>query len=260
MSWPLEMLIGRHDLCVFALVLSRLAGLVIGAPMLVGLRVPWTVRALVVISLALVIAPTQVGALAESPPSVMALALLVGAELLVGLLLGLGVSVTIAGLQLAGSIVSQLSGMSLAEAFDPCFESDVPLLAQFLTVLAIALFLLMGGHRLMIDGLLESFAAMPPGGAVVDARMIEVLLSAVGDGFALAVRAAAPAVAALLVASLTLGALSRALPQLSTMALGFGLNVFAALGGLWLSLGTIAYLFEEQVRTVLENILDVVGA
>jgi flagellar biosynthetic protein FliR len=250
------MLIGRHDLCVFALVLARLAGLLIGAPMLIGLRVPLTVRALVVIALALVIAPTQVAALPESPPNLMALALLVGAELLVGLVLGLGVTVTIAGLQLAGSIVGQLSGMSLAEAFDPCFETEVPLLAQFLTVLAIALFLLMGGHRLVIDGLLQSFAAMPPGEAVVDARMIEALMTAVGDGFALAVRAAAPAVAALLVASVTLGALSRALPQLSTMALGFGLNVFAALGGLWLSLGTIAYLFEEQLQAVLETMVS----
>ena len=49
---------------------------------------------------------------------------------MVGLLLGLGISIVIAGLQLAGYMIGQLSGMSLAEVFNPDFEASVPLISS----------------------------------------------------------------------------------------------------------------------------------
>ncbi len=256
MAWPFEMLVARHELLIFALVLGRVAGLTIGAPLLTGISVPLSLRAILTATLALVLVPTQVAATLTPPTNVLALAEMLGRELLVGLALGLAASITIAAVQMAGAIVGQLSGMSLAEAFDPCFETEVPVLAQFMTVTAIALFMLLGGQRLLIEGLLDSFAHMPPGLAAVGADVAEAVITVFGDGFTLAARAAAPAVASLLIASLTLAAIGRALPQLTAWALGFGLNTMAALGGLWLSLGTIAFVFDEQLRSAVALLLD----
>ena len=45
------------------------------------------------------------------------------AEALVGLTLGLGVLVLFSGMQVAGQIISQMSGMQLADVFDPGFDS-----------------------------------------------------------------------------------------------------------------------------------------
>ena len=58
-------------------------------------------------------------------------------------------------------------------------------------------------------------------------------MTLVSQSFSLGIRAAAPAVTALLLATLILGLVGRTLPQLNVLSLGFGLNAllaFAALG------------------------------
>ena len=53
----------------------------------------------------------------------------------------------------------------------------------------------------------------------------------------LGIRAAAPAVTALLLASLILGLVGRTLPQLNVLSMGFGLNAMLAFAALGLTLG-----------------------
>ena len=58
-------------------------------------------------------------------------------------------------------------------------------------------------------------------------------MTLVSQSFSLGIRAAAPAVTALLLATLILGLVGRTLPQLNVLSLGFGLNAmlaFAVLG------------------------------
>jgi flagellar biosynthetic protein FliR len=61
----------------------------------------------------------------------------------------------------------------------------------------------------------------------------------------------------LLLATLILGTLSRTLPQLNVMALGFGLNALVALGILSVSLGAMVWIFQDQVDPMLRTTLDV---
>jgi len=84
----------------------------------------------------------------------------------------------------------------------------------------------------------------------------EAMTSLLTQSFVLGVRAAAPAMVALLLATLVLGLVSRTLPQLNVMALGFGFNVLATLGALSISLGAAAWAFQDQVEPVLETVLD----
>ena len=54
-------------------------------------------------------------------------------------------------------------------------------------------------------------------------------MSLVSESFLLAVRAAAPAMIALLLATLVLGLIGRTLPQLNILVLGFGINSLVVL-------------------------------
>ena len=76
------------------------------------------------------------------------------------------------------------------------------------------------------------------------------------ESFSLAVRGAAPAMVALLLATVVLGLISRTLPQLNILAIGFGLNAMATFLVLAVSLGTIAWLFQEQLDPAVEAIVD----
>src|SRR5262245_28446277 len=108
---PLEtFLISRF--MVFALVLSRTSTLLMTAPIFGSQAVPRRVRALLAITMSLLVTPVFINV--SLPPIVNTLEFgrLIANEALVGLLLGLGINILFAGIQVAGQIISQMSGLS----------------------------------------------------------------------------------------------------------------------------------------------------
>ena len=61
---------------------------------------------------------------------------------------------------------------------------------------------------------------------------------------------------ALLLSTLVLGLISRTLPQLNIIAIGFGLNSLVVLGGLSMGIGAIAWVFQEQIQTTLDLLVE----
>jgi flagellar biosynthetic protein FliR len=161
--------------------------------------------------------------------------------------------------QLAGQIIGQMSGMTFADLYSPGFDANVPLISQLLYMIALAIFLLAGGHRLAMEGLLETFRALPPGSVSVSASLSECVVTLLAQSFSLGIRVAAPATAALLLASLVLGIISRTLPQLNVMALGFGLNAITTFGILSASLAGMAWLFEDEIEPAITAALRALG-
>ena len=51
--------------------------------------------------------------------------------------------------------------MSLAEVLNPDLDTDVPMMSQLLNMFALAIFVTIGGHRLVLGGLMDTFVAMP---------------------------------------------------------------------------------------------------
>ena len=61
-------------------------------------------------------------------------------------------------------------------------------------------------------------------------------------------------VVALLMSALIMGLISRTLPQLNIIAVGFSFNTMIALVSLMLSLGAIVWIFQEQAGAALETL------
>lgn len=240
---------------LFTLVLTRVSGLVMTAPIYGSQEVPMRIRALLAFSLAVLIAPLHMGAQVTWPDNVPQYLALILGEVLIGMVLGIGILVLFSGVQLAGQLISQTSGMALGEVFNPGLDSEIPLFSQLLHLFALAVFVLIGGHRLVMEGLLGTFVTLPLGSGV-PTSIVHSLTTLMMHSFDLAVRAAAPATAALLLATLVLGLISRTLPQLNVMALGFGLNSFVTFGALALGMGGIAWAFQEQLGPTLELLLE----
>lgn len=254
MDWLIELAWGHF----FALVLTlaRISGLVILAPVYGGNEVPAQVRALLAFVLALLVAPLHAGAVPAMPDTLAALGLTVGSELLIGLTLGFGVMAVLSGVQLAGSVLGQASGLSIAEAFNPALDASVPLFSQVLHLFALAIFLTIGGHRLVMEGLLQTFAAIPLGESGMHVDVFDLAVVVLSQSFELGIRIAAPTAAALLLATLVLGLISRTMPQLNVMALGFGLNALVLLAVFGLALAGSAGVFESEFEPMLQGVLE----
>lgn len=205
--------------------------------------------------LALLIAPTQWNANAALPGNQAAIAAALGGELLIGLLLGLSVAILLAGVQVAGQVIGQMSGLSLADVFNPGVDGEMSVVADLLYIVALAIFLIIGGQRLLIGALMETYMAVPLGHATLPASLGTLMPNLLSQSFSLAVRAAAPAMIALLLSSVVLGLVSRTLPQLNILSLGLGLNALVMLAVLGLSIGAIAWLLQEQLDPALTTVV-----
>jgi len=95
----------------------------------------------------------------------------------------------------------------------------------FYLQMAVVVYLIVGGHRALIGACLDTFRTLPllgnRGLVPVD---LEVLLQALALGTELALRVAAPALLALCLVNVALGFVSRTMPQLNIIAVGFSLK------------------------------------
>jgi flagellar biosynthetic protein FliR len=244
---------------VFTLVLARTGALVATAPVFGSQALPRRIRALLAVTMSLLVTPVYLNSSLPPIRHTLELGHLFVNEVLVGLLLGLGINILFAGIQVAGQIVSQMSGLSLADVFNPAFEEDVSVFSQLFYFLTLAVFVAVGGHRIVTEALLETFAWVPPGHAALGETYLDVLVGILTQSFELGIRAAAPLLTALLVSNLVLGLISRTLPQINVIAIGFGLNSLLALGMLFLSIGGVAWTFQEPTIDVMQRLGDAVA-
>ncbi len=241
---------------IFTLVLARVSGLVMTAPIYGTTDIPMQVRGLLAVALAVLVTPTQCAVPQADPGSIVNYLVMAGGELMVGAALGLGIVVLLSGIQVAGQIIGQMSGMSLADVFNPGFDDQVPVFSQLLYYVTLAIFVILGGHRRLMDGLLGTFATFPPGQLRVPDTIGETVASLLTQSFVLGIRAAAPAMVALLLTTLVLGFISRTLPQLNILAFGFSLSALVTFCTLAISLGTMAWIFQQQIEPALDIVLD----
>jgi flagellar biosynthetic protein FliR len=244
---------------VFTFVLARTGALVMTAPIFGSLALPRRIRGMLAVALALLVTPIYVGGYSEPVAGLAEFARLLAGEALVGLLLGLGISVLLSGVQVAGQVVSQMSGLSLADVFNPGFEEDASVFSQLFYFVTLAVFVAVGGHRILTEALLDTFAWAPPGRAALGDNFLDVLVAIISQSFVLGIRAAAPIMIALLLATLVLGLISRTLPQINIIAVGFGVNALLTLGLLFLCLGVVAWTFQEPATHAVRELQGAVG-
>lgn len=239
---------------IFVLVLTRVGSLLMTLPVLGTATVPLQIRALLAISLSLLVAPLHWGVPMPPVENLPDLAVLLAREALLGLALGLAVMILLSGMQLAGQVISQMSGLSLAEVVNPNFETSVPIFSQIMEMLALAIFFLVGGHREVIHALMGSFEWMPPGNGQLPSTLAETLTIVATHSFEIGLRASAPVMVAMLLAILIVALISRTIPQLNAVAVGLNFNSLIVLGVFAFCLGSAGWVFQEELSGVIEQV------
>ena len=242
---------------IFVLVLTRVGALVAALPFVGSQTVPMQVRALLAVALAVVITPLHWGLSPPQPANLVDFAVIIGREALLGLALGSAIMILLSGMQLAGQVISQMSGMSLSDVVNPTFDTQVPLFSHLLELVALAMFFLLGGDRQVMAALLSSFEWMPPGSGKLPPGLTDALSLVAAHSFDTGLRAAAPIMVAMLLAILIVGLISRTLPQLNAIVIGMNFNALVVLAMLGLTLGSAAWVFQGATDDVTALIIDV---
>ncbi len=247
---PTELVTTYLALPRFGLVAARIAGLIMFIPLISTLAIPVNVRALLVLTLAVLLTPL-VAPPAQAPDTPLGLTLALAGELLVGILIGLTAIVVFTGLQLGALLVAQEAGLASAQIVDPTSEEQESVLGVLYVQLGLVIYVVIGGHRALVTACLDTFQHVPLLSHELGAgHAIELLLLALQVGTALALQVAAPALVAMLLVNLALGFVSRTMPQLNLLATAFTFKSLVALLMLAVALPTAADAFIHGLEQV----------
>jgi flagellar biosynthetic protein FliR len=114
--------------------------------------------------------------------------------------------------------------------------------------------LLMGGHRILLGVLMDSFVSLPAGRVHFQESMLELLWSQLTAGTSAGVRVAAPVIATLLLSNMLTGLISRTLPQINVLAIGLSLNALAMLVVLALTIGSVGLICRDELLGLVQRI------
>lgn len=244
----------------FSLVLSRLAGIFIAAPMLGGTAIPARVKSLLSLMTAAAVYPAVAGRLVvPAALDLPGLAPIYASELAIGFVMGTLASIPMMGMEMAGTLIGQQMGFGLAKVYNPEVEFDSDILGRLLFYLAFGAFLALGGLEMMFTVLARSFEHAPIGALVASRAPVDELVAVLTSGVELAMRVSAPALGIVLLLLLAFGVVGKTMPQINVMSEGFAVKIVGGLAVLAGSIYAIEIAAGEEVRRVMGVIAGWVG-
>lgn len=228
-------------------VMVRVGAAFVAAPVFSNVSVPLTVRVALSGAIAvLVLGTTPV----QVPQSVFALAtfVAVAAEALVGLALGFVLQVAFAAPLVAGEIIGGSMGIGFANMIDPNSGRSSPAIGQFLSILLTLLFLSVDGHLVLVDLVVRSYRALPPGASWLAADQLREIALFGGYAFLAGLLLALPVGFLLLCLNLVMGMVSRSAPSLNLFAVGLPVSLAVGVVSLAIALPAMGDYMQVIIR------------
>ena len=153
-------------------------------------------------------------------------------QVIVGVAIGLAVRIVFASVELAGELIGLQMGLNFAGFFDPTTNAQSSTVGRFFGNTTMLLFVVMGGHLMLLQAVIASFNTFPVGASAFESvnRMQLHELGAVVFRYGLWI--ALPMIGMLIFINIVLGFVSRIAPQMNAFAIGFPLTLSAGLVGI----------------------------
>ena len=207
LDWP-------HFLAAMVLVMVRISGLMVFAPVFSSDAIPARVKVVFVLAVSFLLAP-MVSALPLAHAELGVMSVL--GELAVGFVFGLGLSLLNEILLFAGQLLGFQFSFSLVNLLDPDSPIQTPLLGQMFTLLGTLVLIGAGLDRTILLALVRSFRDAPVGDVFFDGHAGLALVTAMSGVFFAGLQLAAPVMAATLLAEVVISVLGKLSPQLPVM-------------------------------------------
>jgi flagellar biosynthetic protein FliR len=153
-------------------------------------------------------------------------------QVLIGLAIGLAVRIVFSAVELAGELVGLQMGLNFAGFFDPATGAQTSTVGRFFGNTTMLLFVVMGGHLMLMQAVVASFGTFPIGGGALDAVNTMRLHELGSVVFRYGLWIALPLVGMLIFINMVLGIVSRIAPQMNAFAIGFPVTLSAGLVGI----------------------------
>ncbi len=239
------------------LVAVRLGGLALFSPILSSAAVPVRVRVALSFLVAAAAYPSlsaQGAVVVPAGLDMLALAGIVAREAAVGALLGWLATLPLMLAQYAGQLIGTQLGLGFAEVYDPNTDASAEVIGQILTWLALAAFLILGGHAWLFLAVLRTFDYVPIAGFSVDADLLNLVGGILLATMEVSLRLCLPVLALVFLESLALGFMAKTTPQINILSLGFPIRILAGISIIALGLHVTGGVLMEELHGVLDAV------
>jgi len=185
------------------------------------------------------------------------LILIIIKELLIGIMIGVIGRFLFVGVQFGGQIIGFQMGFGVVNVLDPQTNSQVSIIAQFQNIVMVLIFLSIGGHRLIIQSLVQCIQVVPIGSFVIPNESYIFLVKLFSQIFIIALKIIAPVFVTLLITHVVMGIIARLVPQINILIVGFPIQIAAGLIVIIFSMTYFYSVFEIITKDFFNNILTI---
>jgi len=255
---PVQLIHILLALPAFMLVTSRISGLMLTAPIFASRAIPRRIKVGFVIAVSAMLFPL-VGTTTATEVSFASAVTGIFAELMIGATIGLALSMVASGMEYTGLISGQQAGMALGQVFNPNLNQQTTVVGQIYNIVFFMMFLMVGGHRATMSALLDTFDVIPLLSFGMHGSIIILLSQILTGAMVLATRLSGPVLIAIFLLTLTMGFVSRTMPQMNVLSIGFNLRALVMLGVAGATITFTQDLLLSSVTNTMDNIRNYLG-
>lgn len=181
------------------------------------------------------------------PITVPSIILAILSELFFGLAIGTILQIAFNAITFAGGQISFMMGFSMASAIDPQSGISMPIISQFLSLMALMVIFSIDMHHwmlLFIDGSLQN---IPLGGFIMSEDFFNYVIKAMSNMFLVGFMIAFPITALSWLADVIFGMLMKTMPQFNLLVIGFPIKIIVSFVVLIATFGTIMLILKGQM-------------
>ncbi len=234
----------------FMLVVARLSGLFLIAPVFSSPMIPPRIKLMALLALAATLTPIVATAAPTVPTGILPLLIAMATESIIGFALGFSVAIVFSAVQVGASLIDTSIGFSMANIIDPLNNAQASVLGSFYSLVATLAFLAVNGHHWLLAGFKRSYDTIALGATPDIEQMMSNLFLTFGSLFAMAFQIAAPVLITLLLVDVVLGIVARVVPQMNVFFVGIPLKIGVGLIAVIIGLPTFTGFLERRVSDV----------
>jgi len=191
--------------------------------------IPVLCKAGLTLIISIILFPVISNKMVDFPDTLLGMAQLIGAEFIIGMVLGLLVQMFFEAVRIMGQLVGFQTGFAIANIIDPQSGIQVSIFANIAYFVATVLFLILNGHHIVLNAMRESFEIVKVGSLSLNGQIFREIMQVSGDMFVIAIKIGSPAIAVLLFTKIAFGLIVKLIPQMNIMIVAFPVQIVIGL-------------------------------
>ena len=231
----------------FILLFVRFSSLFMAVPIFSHANIPMSLKAAMAFFFTIIfydsLPPLQI------PTDSLTMTVAILGEMLFGLVVGIILQLAYHVITFAGGQISFMMGFSLASAIDPQSGVSMPIVNQFLSLVALMILLALDLHHWIILLASASIATVPLGGFMVTPELFRYIMHGMLNMFVVGFMIAFPITALSMLADVIFGMLMKTMPQFNLLVIGMPIKIGVAFLVLMATLSATMMIVASQMQS-----------